>query len=94
MHKDGQFEVIVDRKTGKIITTPSNAGTFNYYTDYIRHTFYDVNPWTDFGSGNGDNTSYSLRKSGLGIIFGEFGFFDNKEEAIKKFQRIGRRIKK
>ena len=94
MHKGGQFEVIVDKKTGDIITIPSNAGTFNYYKDYIGHIDYDVDPWADFGSGNRDNTSYDLRHSGSGIIFGEFKPWNDKESDIKKFQEIDRKIKR
>ena len=64
VHKNGQLEVIVDRNTGRIVTLPSNAGTYNYYpatgiSNNTGHIFYDINPWSDFGSGNGDNTSYS-----------------------------------
>ncbi len=95
VHREGgQFEVIVDKKTGKIVNTPSNAGTFNYYKDLIGHTDYDVDPWTDFGSGNGDNTEYNLRRSGSGILFGEFGIWDDKDKAIEKFKEIDRKKKK
>ncbi len=82
------------KKTGKIINTLSNAGTFNYYKDLIGHTDYDVDPWTDFGSGNGDNTEYNLRRSGSGILFGEFGIWDDKDKAIEKFKEIDRKKKK
>ena len=88
VHKGGQFEVIVDKKTGKIVTTPSNAGTFNYYADSLGHIDYDVDPWADFGSGNGDNTSYDIRHSGSGKFFGEFKLWDNKEDSIKKFKKL------
>ncbi|VEG12937.1 hemagglutinin repeat-containing protein [Moraxella cuniculi] len=88
VHKGGQFEVIVDKKTGKIVTVPSNAGTFNYYADSLGHIDYDVDPWADFGSGNGDNTSYDIRHSGSGKFFGEFKLWDNKEDSIKKFKKV------
>ncbi|MCL1624411.1 hypothetical protein M2R47_09245, partial [Moraxella sp. Tifton1] len=94
VHKEGQFEVIVDKKTGQIVTTPSNAGTFNYYKDLVGHMDYDVDPWTDFGSGNGDNTKYNLRRSGSGILFGEFGIWDDKDKAIEKFKKIDEEKKK
>ena len=80
--------MIVDKKTGKIVTTPSNAGTFNYYADSLGHIDYDVDPWADFGSGNGDNTSYDIRHSGSGKFFGEFKLWDNKEDSIKKFDKV------
>lgn len=77
VHKNGQFEVIVDRKTGSIITLPSNAGTYNFYPaegimGNKRHIDYDIHPWSDFGSGNGDNTTYKSRHSELsGAPFGK-----------------------
>lgn len=77
VHNNGQLEVIVDRNTGRVITLPSNAGTYNYYpaegiTNNARHVFYDINPWSDFGSGNGDNTTYRSRHSELsGAPFGK-----------------------
>ncbi|MFC0035792.1 hemagglutinin repeat-containing protein [Cardiobacterium valvarum] len=96
-HKNGQYEVIVNKNTGEIVTLPSNAGTFNYYPPgaskvsvaSMHHMDYDVDPWMDFGSGRGDNTTYDSRRNnsgGLKYIFGEFG--DPNYKAIDEFQRI------
>ena len=92
VHKNGQYEVIVDRYNN-IVTLPSSAGTFNYYSknEGILHMDYDVDPWMDFGSGNGDNTTYDSRKGTTDWtyrnIFGEFMFSPN-EEAIESFDSI------
>lgn len=96
-HKNGQYEVIVNKNTGEIVTLPSNTGTFNYYPPgaskvsvaSMHHMDYDVDPWMDFGSGRGDNTTYDSRRNnsgGLKYIFGEFG--DPNYKAIDEFQRI------
>lgn len=50
--------------------------------------WYDIHPWSDFGNGNGDNTSYDIRHSGSGKFFGEFKLWDNKEDSIKKFKKL------
>lgn len=74
----------------RIVRDSTNAGTYNYYgpkQDGIGHKDYDVDPWADFGSGNGDNTSYDIRHSGSGKVFGEFKLWDNKEDSIKKFKK-------
>lgn len=95
VHKNGQYEVIVDRNNN-IVTLPSSTGTFNYYpaTERILHMDYDVDPWMDFGSGNGDNTTYDSRKNNsyyyflnIGSAFGEFIFSPN-QGAIDKFNLI------
>ena len=95
VHKNGQYEVIVDRNNN-IVTLPSSTGTFNYYpaTERILHMDYDVDPWMDFGSGNGDNTTYDSRKNNsyyyflnIGSAFGEFIFSPN-QDAIDKFNLI------
>ena len=96
-HKNGQYEVIVNKNTGEIVSLPSNAGTFNYYPPgaskvsvaSMHHMDYDVDPWMDFGSGRGDNTTYDSRRNNSGdlkYIFGEFG--DPNYKAIDEFQRI------
>ena len=95
-HKNGQYEVIVNKSSGEIVTLPSNSGTFNYYPPgpitsvaSINHMDYDVDPWMDFGSGRGDNTTYDSRRNnsgGLKYIFGEFG--DLNYKVIDEFQRI------
>ena len=69
-HKNGQYEVIVNKLTGEIVMHPNNAGTFNYYGNSdkypggsaVGHIDYDVDPWTDFGNGLGDRTTYLGRK--------------------------------
>ncbi|WP_115217702.1 VENN motif pre-toxin domain-containing protein [Suttonella indologenes] len=89
IHRNGQYEVIVDRNNN-IVTLPSSAGTFNYYpeSEGIGHIDYDVDPWMDFGSGNGDNTTYDSRKSNSEWYYrnflGEFSFGPNVD-AIKTF---------
>ena len=92
VHKNGQYEVIVDRYNN-IVTLPSSAGTFNYYSknEGILHMDYDVDPWMDFGSGNGDNTTYDSRKGTTDWtyrnIFGEFMFYPN-QNSIETFNLI------
>ena len=92
VHKNGQYEVIVDRNNN-IVTLPSSTGTFNYYpaTERILHMDYDVDPWMDFGSGNGDNTTYDSRKSTTDWtyrnIFGEFMFYPD-QNSIETFNLI------
>ena len=96
-HKNGQYEVIVNKSSGEIITLPSSSGTFNYYPngEGIRHKDYDVDPWMDFGSGRGDNTTYESRKTNspwYRFAFGEFGDSPNNE-AINKFNKIDKERK-
>ena len=97
VHKNGQFEVIVD-ENGRIVTNPNSYGTYNYYpADYnfgILHKDYDVDPWADFGNGNGDNTTYETRRQDMiSEIFGEFKFWDNRENAIKNFNEVDKKKK-
>ena len=96
-HKNGQYEVIINKNTGEIVSLPSNAGTFNYYPngEGIRHKDYDVDPWMDFGSGRGDNTTYESRKTNspwYRFAFGEFGNSPNNE-TINKFNKIDKERK-
>lgn len=97
VHKNGQFEVIVD-ENGRIVTNPNSYRTYNYYpADYnfgILHKDYDVDPWADFGNGNGDNTTYETRRQDMiSKIFGEFKFWDNRENAIKNFNEVDKKKK-
>ncbi len=83
----GQYEVILNRDfeddtnpnlDDYIVTLPSSTGTFNFYfpNNMIKHMDFDVDTWMDFGSGNGDNTTYYSRKSNSDWLsrglFGEF----------------------
>lgn len=43
---------------------------------------------------NGDNTEYNLRRSGSGLLFGEFSIWNNKDKAIEKFKKIDEEKKK
>lgn len=55
---------------------------------------FDVDTWMDFGSGNGDNTTYYSRKNNSNIInrilFGEFWqipFTDKRQKATIDFKK-------
>ena len=74
LHKNGQLEIIIDTQDGRIdssdynriVTDPTNAGSYNYYSptdEGIGHKDYDVDPYIDFGSGKGDRTSLINRTS-------------------------------
>ena len=112
VHKNGQFEVIVD-SNGNIIMDPTNAGIFNYYPssgyfvmphDFL-HTKYDINPWSDFGNGNGDKTTYHSRHSdisgaGFGKLSNNSRYSDHtnrliidtsREDAIRKFNEVDKK---
>ena len=61
----------------------------------IPHIDYDVDPWSDFGSGNGDNTTYpSRRQDILPKATGEFNFWEDNSKPINDFQKIDKVKKK
>ena len=91
-HKNGQYEVIVNKQTGEIVMHPNNAGTFNYYANsdkypggnQIGHKDLDVDPWMDFGNGLGDRTTYWGRKRN-GIYSSDNVWDKTKQFAIGEF---------
>ena len=74
VHSNGQLEIIIDTKDGslssddynRIVTDPTNAGSYNYYSPTDagwNHLVYDVDPYIDFGSGKNDRTDLGDRRS-------------------------------
>ena len=76
VHNNGQLEIVIDTKDGvlspddysRIVTDPTNAGSYNYYIPIkgirgIPHKDYDVDPYIDFGSGNSDRTTLNNRRN-------------------------------
>ncbi len=57
--KDGKYEAIYNKDTGKIVNGPRDIGTYNYYnpnTNPIKHAFVDVVPWIMWGNSEDDST--------------------------------------
>lgn len=98
IHNNGNFEVIISRERssdGKVayIEQPNSRATYNYGTTNLDHIDFDVDPWADFGSGYGDNTTYGSRRVRIsGKYFGEFSMFEitKRRNAISEFEKIDR----
>jgi hypothetical protein len=64
MSKDRAREAVYN-VNGELVTDPTNAGTYNYGTNPVTHTIFDVAPYLAFGNGDGDRTSFRRRVTTL-----------------------------
>jgi len=50
--KSGQMEVIINRRTGNLVSAGNYKGTYNYSSpnNSINHFVYDILPWLKFGN--------------------------------------------
>ena len=95
-NEDG-YEVVLD-KNNKIVTDPSNRGTYNMVTyksifskDAYLHAKIDMKLWKKFGTGSDDKSTREIRERLGGSVFGlsVMLFYDIlKIESMKNNQNI------
>ena len=95
-NEDG-YEVVLD-KNNKIVTDPSNRGTYNMVTyksifskDAYLHAKIDMKLWKKFGTGSDDKSTREIRERFGGSVFGlsVMLFYDIlKIESMKNNQNI------
>ena len=95
-NEDG-YEVVLD-KNNKIVTDPSNRGTYNMVTyksifskDTYLHAKIDMKLWKKFGTGPDDKSTREIRERLGGLVFGlsVMLFYDIlKIESMKNNQNI------
>lgn len=64
MSADGHREAVYSAD-GRLVTDPTNAGTYNYGTNPVTHTLADGVPYLLFGNGPGDRTTFAQRTGTL-----------------------------
>lgn len=90
-------QVIANKDTGKIITTPENMGTYDYElpsitNGYKNHNIVDIDPWIVWGNTPNDGTTEQQRIQSLRNSFwGNAGFnkyIKNNQNSIYNKSKI------